>query len=499
MYRKLHREVITVIMSIPRSHFNGVIYDADRNKTWRLSPGGSPNTGLTLTSSQTADAFINIPDTAGAPADYLLTRGNATVYGDFTFLNNVNVPGHLVGNLDATNTMPIISYMPTAPRAGYGVLAERYQVPTDDGTGTVVNDVNPTMSGTSQATSTSSITLDAATPSGVYDGWWIKIGGQSRKILSYDGLTKIAILTTPWTSVPPAISAYGMYESTYLGLIYREAGNGFILAGVSNPTGGNTSFDPRDLAVSRITATADTDQIIIQAGGAKVLGRQIIRIRTVPSMATSRIYTIPDVLVDTSFAMVAGMQTLTDKTIVGSTNTVEASQLRTSGVAVSLGSAPPSPGQILTAPNATSAAWVDPPVQSFTIDILGTLESSDAALSQPLNIRLVKMTTGAPPSSIITATLINDMSGQLGGTPSQLFTVAGYVPTAYRASPLALAYGSIYALVNGIPTLCPYAIGTNGAFTLMNATADGNFPAGATVVIQRITFLWADMGRAGLV
>jgi hypothetical protein len=51
-------------------------------------------------------------------------------------------------------------------------------------------------------------------------------------------------------------------------------------------------------------------------------------------------------------------QTLTNKTITGTTNTVEANALKTTGTAVTVSTAaPPTTGQVLTATSATSANW----------------------------------------------------------------------------------------------------------------------------------------------
>lgn len=61
---------------------------------------------------------------------------------------------------------------------------------------------------------------------------------------------------------------------------------------------------------------------------------------------------------DGTFATLAGLESFTNKTIIGATNTVEASALRTTGAAVVIsGAAPPTVGQVLTATSATTAAW----------------------------------------------------------------------------------------------------------------------------------------------
>lgn len=78
-------------------------------------------------------------------------------------------------------------------------------------------------------------------------------------------------------------------------------------------------------------------------------------------------------------------QTLTNKTITGSTNTVEASGLRTNGAAVQLTSSnPPAVGDALVATSATTAAWtsVQPYIREYyyngTLIQPGTLNGKTA-------------------------------------------------------------------------------------------------------------------------
>lgn len=77
---------------------------------------------------------------------------------------------------------------------------------------------------------------------------------------------------------------------------------------------------------------------------------------TAQGLTAPRTLSFPDQ--DGTFATLAGVESFTNKTITGSTNTVEASALRTTGAAVVVsGAAPPTAGQVLTATSATTAAW----------------------------------------------------------------------------------------------------------------------------------------------
>ncbi len=75
--------------------------------------------------------------------------------------------------------------------------------------------------------------------------------------------------------------------------------------------------------------------------------------------ATTRTYTVPDA--NTTLVGTDVSQTLTDKTITSATNTVRATQVATSGADVVLtAGAPPSAGQVLTSTSATTANWQTP-------------------------------------------------------------------------------------------------------------------------------------------
>lgn len=61
-----------------------------------------------------------------------------------------------------------------------------------------------------------------------------------------------------------------------------------------------------------------------------------------------------------TIAIVAGVQTLTNKTLTGTTNTIRATQFATTGADVLFSAAPPVAGQYLVAATATTAGWITP-------------------------------------------------------------------------------------------------------------------------------------------
>ena len=81
------------------------------------------------------------------------------------------------------------------------------------------------------------------------------------------------------------------------------------------------------------------------------------------SSLTTRTLSIPDA--NGEITLNDAVQSLTNKTIIGNTNTVEATDLSTTGASVNIsGAAPPVSGQLLTATGPTSAIW-----QTFNVDV----------------------------------------------------------------------------------------------------------------------------------
>ena len=74
----------------------------------------------------------------------------------------------------------------------------------------------------------------------------------------------------------------------------------------------------------------------------------------------------------------ATTDTLTNKTITGSTNNVEADSLKTTGSPVNVsGAAPPTTGQVLKATSATTATWQDEGQETFTDDVFAIQDAVD--------------------------------------------------------------------------------------------------------------------------
>ena len=93
--------------------------------------------------------------------------------------------------------------------------------------------------------------------------------------------------------------------------------------------------------------------------------------------------------VTSSVVSINNTQTLTNKTLIGATNTISASQLRTTGADVVIsGAAPPTAGQVLQATSATVASWTNrlPFCASVTAVNLITTTSTTHILATSMSI-----------------------------------------------------------------------------------------------------------------
>jgi hypothetical protein len=167
---------------------------------------------------------------------------NVNVLGDLMIAGNLTVNG-TVSNVFSTNVILgdnilVLNSGPAGSRNA-GVVTARYQYANDSGAGDVVLDtpkfidVIPSQSGiplTGIRLSSSASSVDAA-----YAGWWIRCetgfsANQVRKIATYTGSTRTAVLETPWTTqTPSALDTVNLYNKVYPGLVYNESSNVFEL------------------------------------------------------------------------------------------------------------------------------------------------------------------------------------------------------------------------------------------------------------------------------
>jgi hypothetical protein len=167
-----------------------------------------------------------------------IISGNLTVVGNTTTIESSNTV--LDDNILLLNSGP-------AGSADAGFLIQRYQYDNDIATGDAVSDIPyetnilPNQSGMSS----SQLKLSTlANPSnGYYNGWWIKITsgfsvGQVRKIIDYNGLTRVAIISSNWTEQNPAIGdSLSLYNKPFVGIIYNEINDRFEFGATAQDPG----------------------------------------------------------------------------------------------------------------------------------------------------------------------------------------------------------------------------------------------------------------------
>lgn len=210
------------------------------------------------------------------------------------------------------------------------------------------------------------VTLSLITPVTILDGGTGTTSLTANGVISVNG-TGTSLASNTLTSGQLLIGSTGASPSaaTITGTTHQVI--------VTNGAGSITLSTPQNIDITSTptfaseTLSSTTNQLVLGTTNTTTINSV--------APAASRIYTIPDAGGNDTFTMNAATQTLTNKIITGTTNTVRATQLgtTTTDVVVSSSSAPTS-GQVLTATSGTNATWQTP---SFS----GTVTSISAATS----------------------------------------------------------------------------------------------------------------------
>jgi hypothetical protein len=166
-------------------------------------------------------------------------NGNLNVAGNTILQGNLIVNGTTTSlvstNTELTDNIFMLNAGPTGTKDS-GFVINRWQYNNDDGEGDVVSDAlytQDTLQSPQGSLNANEVRLstNASSSDDYYNGWWIKmISGanatpnpQVRKIIDYDGTSKIATLSADWTSSNPAGNdTYRLYNKPYIGLVYNE-------------------------------------------------------------------------------------------------------------------------------------------------------------------------------------------------------------------------------------------------------------------------------------
>ena len=142
--------------------------------------------------------------------------------GDF----NINGKLKVNDNLSIFNNNPFTS-------GSMGIALERFQTENDTSTGDIILDdyfytdtlpsQNNIMASQVKLSTSSNNTND------YYNGFWIKFGNQTRRIISFSGGTRIANIKSPWTTNPVLGDVITFYNKRYVSMQYSENENATLI------------------------------------------------------------------------------------------------------------------------------------------------------------------------------------------------------------------------------------------------------------------------------
>lgn len=195
----------------------------------------------------------------------LILAGGAAISGNLNVLGNTILNGNLTvlgatTSVDSNNTVLsdnifVLNSGPAGSKDS-GFIVQRYQQDNDTGSGDVVNDtrfisfvlpLQGSVSGTQIK-----LPPEASSTDDYYKGWWIKIASgfsnnQVRQIVSYNGTSRTASVTSAWTTQNPNTGDYTyLYNKPYVGVIYSELNDRFEFGStVQDPGQTNVTFTDR--------------------------------------------------------------------------------------------------------------------------------------------------------------------------------------------------------------------------------------------------------------
>ena len=181
--------------------------------------------------------------------------GNLTVNGTTTSIQTVDTV--LKDNVILLNAGPVGS-------RDSGVAIQRYQMDNDAGEGDVVQHTGgqaftlPDQTGTQ--TTEVKLGISASSTNDYYNGWWIRVASgfsnnQTRKVVSYNGTTRVAGLSSAWTSQNPGIGdVVILYNKPYVGLTFNELSDRFEFASCATDFK-TPSTDYLDVCVNKLYAS----------------------------------------------------------------------------------------------------------------------------------------------------------------------------------------------------------------------------------------------------
>jgi cytoskeletal protein CcmA (bactofilin family) len=216
------------------------------------APGVGTNIRGDLNVAQNTDitGTLNVTQavTLGAPGgdNDTFVKGSLCIDEDAVIKGNLSVLGNVTSVSSETvvidDNLIVVNSGPQGTKDG-GLLIHRYQTENGVGLGDVVADP-PFDTGTAQGVTSTTITLKALSNGNddFYNDMYLMITSattgenQIRKIVDYDGTTKIAGVAA-WDIVPTGSVEYALFNKPYVGMIYDETLDEIALVGVLGDPG----------------------------------------------------------------------------------------------------------------------------------------------------------------------------------------------------------------------------------------------------------------------
>ena len=212
---------------------------------------------------------------------------NLNVLGNTLIVGNLTVNG-LTTSINTTNTVikDNLLVLNSAPAGSNdsGIIISRYQQDNDTASGDIVNATDPlVMTIPSQVGLTSTeikLHSSASASDNYYTNWWIKVtsgfsNDQVRKITSYSGSTKIATISSTWTTQNPSGGDYVyIYNKPIVGIIFNELNDRFEFGStVQDPGKTNVSFtDYIPITFSSASSVSTSNSSSVTSGSVLIAG-----------------------------------------------------------------------------------------------------------------------------------------------------------------------------------------------------------------------------------
>ena len=226
------------------------------------------------------------------------------------------------GSLDVTDPLMVVGRGSTNDYRG--VLFQRFQDSNDIGTGDVAGDIGRAIfSGTignQLGASSLQIKLPSSTnaTNSFYDGYFVRVGNQVRRIVDYNGAQRVAEVDVPFTNNPQLGDTVYLFNGRYVGMYYSESAPTpkFTLATVDkSDLGVFNKVADASLGVSELVISSTQASMGLSTGALIAAGGVCIK-----STAGSSHFTSGGALTVGGGVGVGGTLAVRDTLILGDTN-----------------------------------------------------------------------------------------------------------------------------------------------------------------------------------